>query len=421
MPALTRAGLALAACLAVSASAAAAEAARTIALTTASPEARAAAVEVVRRIENMQFGPDLQAAARKAVEADPQFAFGHYLVGVTGPGAQSKPHFDKATELARGASAGERRYIEAALLNRAQKAAEALVIFEALAREYPDERMVQMMLGQINLAQGKAAAARAAFLRAMALDAGTARVHALMANLEGLAGNYAAARELYRAALARRASGTVPGQVFFGLTMTYLYEGEVDAALGAMQAFLAEYQKSPQAAQQPEVFIWNAMARINLENGRYDAALAAYRKGYESVPGSGLDERQKAIWLGRLHHGIGRTLARMGKADEAWKEAEAVKKMIDEGGEDGKEFVPAWHYLAGYMKLEAGDAKAAVEHLKQADQDDPFIQLLLARAYEKAGDTLSARKSYQAVVESTQFGLDRALAYNEARKKLSSL
>jgi predicted Zn-dependent protease len=95
--------------------------------------------------------------------------------------------------------------------------------------------------------------------------------------------------------------------------------------------------------------------------------------------------------------------------------------MIDEGGEDGKEFVPAWHYLAGYMRLEAGDAKAAVEHLKQADQDDPFIQLLLARAYEKAGDTLSARKSYQAVVESTQFGLDRALSYNEARKKLSSL
>ena len=92
--------------------------------------------------------------------------------------------------------------------------------------------------------------------------------------------------------------------------------------------------------------------------------------------------------------------------------------MIEEGGEAGKQFLPAYHYLAGYLKLEAGDARAAVEELKQADPQNPFHTLLLARASEKIGDHDGARKAYQAILDSKQNGLERALAYPEARRKL---
>jgi tetratricopeptide (TPR) repeat protein len=95
--------------------------------------------------------------------------------------------------------------------------------------------------------------------------------------------------------------------------------------------------------------------------------------------------------------------------------------MIVEGGEAGKPFEPAYHYLGGYVKLEKGDYPAAIEHLKQADAEDPFHKLLLARAYEKAGDKENARKAYQDVVASTQNGLDRALSYREAKAKLSAM
>ena len=149
--------------------------------------------------------------------------------------------------------------------------------------------------------------------------------------------------------------------------------------------------------------------------------MKAYEKGFESVPGSTISDEQKKIWLGRLHHGRGRTLARMGKHEEAWAEAETIKKMIDEGGEAGKPFLPAYHYLAGYVKLEKGDYPAAIEHLKQADAEDPFQKLLLARAYDKAGDKENARKAYEEVVGSTQNGLDRALAYREAKAKLTAM
>ena len=146
--------------------------------------------------------------------------------------------------------------------------------------------------------------------------------------------------------------------------------------------------------------------------------MQAYEKGYESVPGSSLPDDQKQVWLGRLMHGRCRTLAKMGKHQEAWTEAQKIKKMIDDGGEPAKQYVPAWHYLAGYLKLEAGDYKTAVEELKQANADDPFQQLLLARAYERTGAKDEARKTYTRVVESRQNGIERALAYPEAKRKL---
>jgi tetratricopeptide (TPR) repeat protein len=124
------------------------------------------------------------------------------------------------------------------------------------------------------------------------------------------------------------------------------------------------------------------------------------------------------VWQGRLHHGRGRALAKLGKHEEAWKEAELIKKMIDENPERGKQFMPSFHYIAGYLKLEGGDHAKAIEHLKQADQTDPFHKLLLARAYDRSGDAANAQKIYREIVESRQNNLERALAVPEAKKKL---
>jgi len=82
--------------------------------------------------------------------------------------------------------------------------------------------------------------------------------------------------------------------------------------------------------------------------------------------------------------------------------------------------VPAYHYVAGYCKLEAGEYEAAIEHLKQANPNDPFHHLLLARAYEKAGRKAEALKTYEEVVASQTNNIERALAYPEARRKLEA-
>jgi tetratricopeptide (TPR) repeat protein len=393
---------------------------------TKSAEARKLLTELQGRIENFQFGPQNAELGRKIVAADPSWALGQYYLSATTPNpADAEKEYLKAKEMAaKSASDGERRFIEAlhwARVNQGTDFKKSIEPLEAVAKDYPGERLVYMLLGQLYQGDSQAAKARASFEKALAIGPRSARAEAFLAGDELLKGNYDKARTIYEGVEKSLPKGSVPFAIRFGVTFSHLYEGHVDAALASLRTYLDEYKASGLDQQFPEVFVWNAMARINLENGRLDQAMADYKRGYESVPGSSLPEDQKQTWYGRLRHGTARTLARMGKHQEAWAEAEAVKKMIEDGGEPAKQYWPAYHYLAGYLKLEAGDAAAALEHMKQANPDDPFHTLLLARAYEKAGQKDEAKKTYEKVLASQQGGIERALAYPEAKRKVQTL
>jgi tetratricopeptide (TPR) repeat protein len=392
---------------------------------TKSEEARKLLTELQTRIENFQFGPQNAELAKKVAAADPNWALGQYYVSATaGNPADGEKEYLKAKEMAAKAPEGERRFIEAlywARVNQGTDFKKSIEPLDALSKDYSGERLVFMLLGQLYQGDSQPAKARAAFEKAQAIGPRSARAEAFLAGDELLKGNYEKARGIYEGVEKNLPKGSVPFAIRFGVTFSHLYQGHTDAALASLKTYLDEYKANGLDAQFPEVFIWNAMARINLEAGRLEEAMADYKKGYESVPGSKLPEDQKQTWYGRLRHGTARTLARMGKHQEAWAETEAVKKMIEDGGEAGKQYWPAYHYLAGYVKLEAGDFAAAVEHLKQADGNDPFHTLLLARSYEKLGQKAEAKKTYEKVVASQQGGIERALSYPEAKRKAQSL
>src|SRR5262245_30415091 len=367
-----------------------------IEFTTSSKENKEIVAQIVNKIETFQFGPDVTALAKKTVDADPNFAFGYYLLGtMSATPDEVKKNSDKAVELAKNASEGERRYIEAVLLTRAQKPNEALPIFLDLAKQYPNDRMVQMLIGQVYTNLGKLDEAKAAFDRAIKLDGSTPRVYTFLGNIELLRGNYAKAREDFNKSLSKQVKGSAPFGPNYGLAFGYIYQGDISAAIKQLEAYVVDYNASTQQQNFPAVFIWNSIGRLHLEYGKAEDAIKAYEKGYATIPSSNLDEMQKKIWFGRLHHGTARALAKMGKRDEAWKEAESIKKMIEDGGKDGEQFMPSYHYLAGYLKLEAGDYAKAIEEMKQSDLTDPFHKLLLARAYDKNGDPANAQKLYK--------------------------
>lgn len=386
--------------------------------TTKSKEAKQYVEQAIRSIESFQGGPQLLTPAQRAVEADPEFAFAHYLVGTATPPPANQPHIDKAVELAKKASDGERRYIEAVLLTRAQKLDEAAKIFMELSEQYPEERMVRMLLGQVYIAQGKLSEAKASFEKAIHIDGSTPRAYGFVGNIQLLKGEYGKARETFKSCIAKATEGVAPFLPNYGMAYAYLYEGNYESALKVLKNYEVEYTKTGGPQGFPAVFIWNSIARVYLESGDAKTAIEYYKKGYETVKESSIPDDQKQIWYGRLHHGTGRALAKMGKHAEAWKEAELIKKMIDEGGEQGKQFIPAYHYLAGYVRLENKEYDKAIEHLKQSDQTDPFQQLLLARAYEKSGDKANAQETYKKITASTQVTIERALAYSEAKKKV---
>jgi tetratricopeptide (TPR) repeat protein len=391
--------------------------------TTKSDDARQGLASLQQRIESFLFGPPTIELARKVVAADPEFAMGVYYLSAVTPPPESEKHLEKAAALSGKASDGERRFIEAMVVARANQGAgfqDAIPALEKLAADYPGERLVHVILGQIYQGANQHEKARAAFLRADEIGPASPRVRAFLANEDLVAGDYEKARRTFLEVEQSLPEGSAPFAVRYGLAFSHLYQGQVDSALAALRTYVAEYERSGAAQGFPAVFIWNSIARINLENGRLDDAMKAYEKGYESVPGSSLPEDQKQLWLGRLRHGRCRVLAKMGKHEEAWAEAQRVKTMIDDGGEPARQYLPAWHYLAGYLKLEAGDPVAAIAELEQIEERDPFQELLLARAHEKQGAREAAQRAYRAVVGSRQNNIERALAFPEAKKKLAS-
>jgi tetratricopeptide (TPR) repeat protein len=391
---------------------------------TQSPEARKLLTELQLRIENFQAGAANIELAKKLVAADPSFAIGQYYLSAVTPGPEAEKEYEKSRVLAKSASDGERRFIEAMSYVRTNQGIDfkkSIEPLEALAKDYPNERLIQVILGQLYAGDNQGGKALAAFERAQNIGPKTARVEAFLAGDDLLKGRYSKARTTYQSVEKSLPKGSVPFAIRFGVTFSHLYEGNVDAALDSLRTFLAEYKGGGLDQQFPEVFIWNAMARINLENDRLDEAMKDYEKGYTSVPGSNLPEDQKQTWLGRLRHGKARVLARMGKHQEAWAEAEAVRSMIEAGGEPAKQYWPAYHYLAGYVKLQAGEYAPAIEHLKQAEPENPFHTLLLARAYEKLGQKQEAKKAYQKILDSQWVGIERPLSYPEAKKRLQSL
>jgi tetratricopeptide (TPR) repeat protein len=388
--------------------------------TTGSQQAQELLAQAITALESFE-GQKAARLAQEIVKADSNFAFGYMLVAATTQQQQRAAAVEKFQAKSKNASPGEQKYLEAMALVYGNKAEQALPVFEALRQEYPGDRRVCMMLGQINLNQGKYEAARPYFEAAIKLDNGTPRAYSFLGNCFLLKDDYAKARENYHIAISKVGPDASPTQPFFGLSFSYLYEGKPELALQNEEEFLARYLRNGSTANFPAVWIYNNMARIHLESGNTAEAMKLYEKGYETVPGSSIDSTQKLLWHGRLFHGKARTLARMGKHEEAWKLAEQIKQMIENGGKEAEQYWPAYYYVAGYIKLESGDYQAAAELLEQAEKDDPFHRLLLARANLKLGKKDAALEVYREVAKFATNNMERALAYPEAKKMVAQL
>jgi tetratricopeptide (TPR) repeat protein len=234
---------------------------------------------------------------------------------------------------------------------------------------------------------GEQDSAFAVYRQALARWPNEYRVHAGLGTILDLMGRFGEAREHWMRAIAVAPPEQAPG-MHQQLAVSYAFECRAgDAARAeqaAIEAHLARRDFSAAAA------VYNEQARIYLECGDPERALAWYLEGYgTAMRAASLSDTAQSLWAFRWASAQARVAARRGQAADAQRHVAAAEAILQRGlNPDQRPFLP---YLTGYVAFHAGDYAAAITELERASQTDPFVLALLAQAHERRGDDAAAR------------------------------
>ncbi|HUA57148.1 MAG TPA: hypothetical protein VML19_00235, partial [Verrucomicrobiae bacterium] len=76
-------------------------------------------------------------------------------------------------------------------------------------------------------------------------------------------------------------------------------------------------------------------------------------------------------------------------------------------------------YLEGYVAFYSHDYEGAAQALRRASADDPFLECLLAQAYEALGDRPRATELYRKAAAAVAHSVASAYAQPFAKRKLA--
>ena len=189
------------------------------------------------------------------------------------------------------------------------------------------------------------------------------------------------------------------------MAMSYAFDGDCANAVKSEEMAIAYWATREKAEPQNAFFqegeLANEAARVCIDAGDLDTAERWYRKGSEL----GLKEPEprthaKSLWDFRLAHALGRLAARRGNKAEAAQQVAAARKLLDADSALAAQQGRFFPYLEGYVALYTGDLKTAEAELTRAvamqgNQNDPFMNCLLAMTYDKQGLALKATALYQ--------------------------
>jgi len=265
------------------------------------------------------------------------------------------------------------------------------------------------------VADGRVDEALPLYRRALQADPNGFDVNLGLGNALDLAGQGTEARTHFTKAIAA-ASDDTRAQALTAMAISFAFEGNArEAATFYQQVYDKQTAASNFSAAAGTA---NALGRVYLETGDLANAKRWYQTGLEAAKRqpSG-DAAQLPLWEFRWTHAQARIAAREGNFDEARKQVAAARALVDTKPEV-KDQLPFWQYLAGYVELQAKKYEDALGFLKQADANDPFVQMLLAQANEGAGHKDDAQAAWTNVLKSGAHNVQNAIARPAARKAL---
>ena len=308
-------------------------------------------------------------------------------------------------------------------------------------------------LGYANILKGEYAQSEEAFKNYIRLIPDEANPYDSMADLLTRMGRHEEAIEHYQKAAELNPMFAI-SQRKIGLNLVYM---------GRYAEGRAAYDKALDMEPTPFARVVNREmdAFSCLNEGNYPAALAKMDRCIEMAAEANLPGR-----LALIHSGACRIHSVMGNFEQAQQSLAACRKVVEESdlspadkgefarsilfqdaviaargadfgvalakadehkaqveaGPDPRE-IEFNHLLRGVIDLEKGEPGTAIQHLQQADQQDPYTVYLLAVAESEAGNEARAAELFTQVAQwnevlSQSFGdLHRALGYALVRPK----
>ncbi|MCL5288097.1 MAG: tetratricopeptide repeat protein [Acidobacteria bacterium] len=230
-----------------------------------------------------------------------------------------------------------------------------------------------------------------------------------------LMGNYAEARKYFARAIEAAATPQAKAAQQRAMAMSYAFENDCKKAVEWEQKVFDYWVSVNDFFQQGEMA--NEVARVCLEAGDVDTAAKWYKTGYEmGMKEPNIKPDRVDLWEFRWQHAQARIAARRGKHDEAQKHVAAAKAALDKGTNPTQAvFFP---YLVAYVAYYRGDYATALAEFQKANQNDPFIQCMMAQTYEKMGEKEKAMELYKKAAATTAHNPPAAYARPFAKKKL---
>jgi len=271
--------------------------------------------------------------------------------------------------------------------------------------------------GQGLVREGQHAEALALFQKALVASPDSYQANTQAGVVLDLMGRYDEGRTYLGKAIEVAGDLQTKTRALRNMAMSYAFQGDCANAVKYSSQAFDLFKAENDFFNQGEVA--NELARVCLESGDFDTAYKWYETGHEAgLKEPDLTEARKDLWEFRWQHAQARIAARRGNAAEARKHVASAKAALDKGTNPEQQvFFP---YLTGYVAFYGGDYETALADLLKGNQNDPFIQSLIAQSYEKLGDQAQAKAWYEKVLTSNAHNPTNAFARPLAKQKLGT-
>ena len=202
------------------------------------------------------------------------------------------------------------------------------------------------------------------------------------------------------------------------MAMSYAFEGKCRKTIEYEQQAMDYYASVKDFFRQGEIA--DEAARVCIDSGDLDTASKWYQLGHDTaLREPDIKVARVDLWNFRWEHAQARIAVRRGNHTEAESHVAAAKAILDKG--TNPEQTPFFPYLVGYVAFYLGDYKAALDELLKANQNDPFIQCMIAQTYEKVGDKGKAADFYRKAAAAIFHNPSAAYAVPFSKKRLATL